>query len=463
MQTNVDLKAPRDFSINGVDADPQPQEQPSQEQMQHPMDQQHHHQDQRAPHNVQLNRMQPSYASPNGQVLPSSNNEISQKAAHEAQVTIMQGYGVHNGQPVLHPQHQFQSQQFLHSHQQAPQPQFHFEHQQGQFQHLHPPGYWQPHMNGQTQMNGHLHMLQHHPGFSDQNGIPYPTQTQPTRVLYERARRAATAKASPTNRRAGTPSQRRPWSTEEEGSLMAGLDRVKGPHWSQILAMYGPGGSIDESLKDRNQVQLKDKARNLKLFFLKSGIEVPYYLQFVTGELKTRAPAQAAKNGEGKKDGTSEESGNLESTDGVISLHGGIVQNGDGPVAEPTTNSVDGLAKVVNLGTSRAVGADGNDATTLDRERRLTPSVGRHQVTPSRLVNGHAPGNQNITIAPLSQTTVPSPMTAEEHLMARLPAHSIIDSGRDDPIAAQIEFNRHIVIADALKAAQAAGMEAADI
>ncbi|KZF19483.1 hypothetical protein L228DRAFT_251077 [Xylona heveae TC161] len=126
--------------------------------------------------------------------------------------------------------------------------------------------------------------------------IPYHTQTAPTQVLYERARQAATAKASPNNRRAGLPSQRRPWTTEEENALMAGLDRVKGPHWSQILAMFGPGGTVNEVLKDRNQVQLKDKARNLKLFFLKSGIEVPYYLQFVTGELKTRAPAQAAKH-----------------------------------------------------------------------------------------------------------------------------------------------------------------------
>ncbi|KAI9679545.1 MAG: TTAGGG repeat binding factor [Caeruleum heppii] len=126
--------------------------------------------------------------------------------------------------------------------------------------------------------------------------IPYHTQSAPTQVLYERARLAATAKASPNNRRAGLPSQRRPWTTEEENALMAGLDRVKGPHWSQILAMFGAGGTINESLKDRNQVQLKDKARNLKLFFLKSGIEVPYYLQFVTGELKTRAPSQALKN-----------------------------------------------------------------------------------------------------------------------------------------------------------------------
>lgn len=76
---------------------------------------------------------------------------------------------------------------------------------------------------------------------------------------------------------------------------MTGLDMVKGPHWSQILALFGPNGSHGEPLKDRNQVQLKDKARNLKLFFLKNGAEVPYYLQAVTGELKTRAPSQAAR------------------------------------------------------------------------------------------------------------------------------------------------------------------------
>ena len=162
--------------------------------------------------------------------------------------------------------------------------------------------------------------------------IPYHTQTAPTQVLYERARLAATAKASPSNRRAGLPSQRRPWTTEEENALMAGLDRVKGPHWSQILAMFGPGGTINESLKDRNQVQLKDKARNLKLFFLKSGIEVPYYLQFVTGELKTRAPAQAAKNEarERAKQRGDEDRAHIE---GVMALAGGQMQNL--PQAEP--------------------------------------------------------------------------------------------------------------------------------
>ena len=173
----------------------------------------------------------------------------------------------------------------------------------------------------------------------DPADIPYHTQTAPTQVLYERARLAATAKASPSNRRAGLPSQRRPWTTEEENALMAGLDRVKGPHWSQILAMFGPGGTINESLKDRNQVQLKDKARNLKLFFLKSGIEVPYYLQFVTGELKTRAPAQAAKNEarERAKQRGDEDRAHIE---GVMALAGGQLQNLPQAEADEEDNTV---------------------------------------------------------------------------------------------------------------------------
>lgn len=135
-----------------------------------------------------------------------------------------------------------------------------------------------------------------HSQYNNDGSVPFPTQTQPTRVLYEKARQAAVAKSIPSNaRRPGLPSQRRPWSQDEENALMAGLDAVRGPHWSQILALYGNKGSVNDILKDRNQVQLKDKARNLKLFFLKSSIEVPYFLQSVTGELKTRAPSQAAR------------------------------------------------------------------------------------------------------------------------------------------------------------------------
>jgi glutaredoxin len=142
---------------------------------------------------------------------------------------------------------------------------------------------------------------QNHNGYAQPQyagqAIPQPPdQSAPTSVLYEKARQAAVAKTAPnTTKRPGLPSQRRPWSQEEENALMAGLDLVKGPHWSNILALYGPDGSVNTVLRERNQVQLKDKARNLKLFFLKSNIEVPHYLRAVTGELRTRAPSQAAK------------------------------------------------------------------------------------------------------------------------------------------------------------------------
>jgi len=68
--------------------------------------------------------------------------------------------------------------------------------------------------------------------------------------------------------------------------LFDGLERVQGPNWAAILQLYGPGGSISEALKDRSQVQLKDKARNLKLFFLKGGHPIPHVLEKVTGRLK---------------------------------------------------------------------------------------------------------------------------------------------------------------------------------
>jgi protein TBF1 len=175
----------------------------------------------------------------------------------------------------------------------------------------------------------------HHPlDYGPLPNLPHVSQTAPTQVLYERARQAATSKSSPASRRAGLPSQRRPWTTEEENALMAGLDRVRGPHWSQILAMFGPGGTINESLKDRNQVQLKDKARNLKLFFLKSGIEVPYYLKYVTGDLKSRAPGQASKNEarERERRQGEEDKAHFNGVQGIMALSGASQHSLQSPI-----------------------------------------------------------------------------------------------------------------------------------
>lgn len=94
------------------------------------------------------------------------------------------------------------------------------------------------------------------------------------------------------------PKQKRMWNKEEEEVLLSAL-KVYGPSWSKILELHGAGGSISETLKNRSQVQLKDKARNWKMHFLKSGSQVPDYLLKVTGDLereeKFRKRLQAKK------------------------------------------------------------------------------------------------------------------------------------------------------------------------
>jgi len=104
-----------------------------------------------------------------------------------------------------------------------------------------------------------------------------------------------THQASSSDKKSSAPSStiRQPWTKPEEDALLSGLEKVNGPHWSQILALYGRGGSMSEVLKDRNQVQLKDKARNLKLWYLKMGKDVPIALRGVTGELRKRGGARA--------------------------------------------------------------------------------------------------------------------------------------------------------------------------
>lgn len=87
---------------------------------------------------------------------------------------------------------------------------------------------------------------------------------------------------------------RRTWSREEEKALVEAL-KEHGPHWSKILDLYGAGGKVNESLKSRTQVQLKDKARNWKMSYLKHGSPIPDHLQKVTGELDRDDKAASAR------------------------------------------------------------------------------------------------------------------------------------------------------------------------
>ncbi|KAJ5746136.1 hypothetical protein N7520_011318 [Penicillium odoratum] len=276
-----------------------------QSQMQH--QQQQHQQQQHQPQSQ-------ASPSPSHQPQPVQQHQQQQQHTPQPDNQYLHGYTAAQ-QPVQHPPQQYHSPTPPGGYQQPPGSlTFQQSPLQTNFQQYTPNAAqtMQARANGMTGNHGYM------------PGIPHYTQSQPTQVLYERARMAASAKSSPTSRKSGLPSQRRPWTTDEESALMAGLDRVKGPHWSQILAMFGPGGTISEALKDRNQVQLKDKARNLKLFFLKSGIEVPYYLKFVTGELKTRAPAQAAKREarERQKKQGEEDKAHVEGIKGMMALAG---------------------------------------------------------------------------------------------------------------------------------------------
>jgi hypothetical protein len=72
---------------------------------------------------------------------------------------------------------------------------------------------------------------------------------------------------------------------------MAGLDRVRGP-------------------------------------LLKGGIEVPYYLKYVTGDLKTRAPAQASRNEarERERQQGEEDKAHFDGVQGIMALAGAPAQ-----------------------------------------------------------------------------------------------------------------------------------------
>ncbi|EQB58525.1 myb-like DNA-binding domain-containing protein [Colletotrichum gloeosporioides Cg-14] len=226
-----------------------------------------------------------------------------------------------------------------------------------------------------------------------------PSQSLPSAVLYDRARQAALSKTNNQQRREGTTSTRRPWTQEEEKALMTGLDMVQGPHWSQILSLFGAEGTLSNILKDRTQVQLKDKARNLKLFFLKTNSEMPYYLQAVTGELKTRAPTQAArKEAEERARMNSEEE--QARVQGIMTLAGGLQhpqQNRASatPATAPSTPSQSAaqmshhLAHATTPTHAAVSGPPATPATATPTHNRVLPASSPYAATAAQL--SHTP------------------------------------------------------------------------
>ncbi|KAI0098595.1 telomere repeat binding factor-domain-containing protein [Hypoxylon sp. NC0597] len=292
----------------------------------------------------------------------------------------------------------------------------------------------------QTQQAQSQQPYYHYQQHSATNGIPTyqtlndhlpPNQSDSTPALYERARQAAAARSSTHARREGSHSTRRPWSPEEEKALMMGLDMVKGPHWSQILSLFGPNGSISNILADRTQVQLKDKARNLKLFFLKTNSEMPYYLQCVTGELKTRAPTQAArKEAEEKARLNSEEQ--QAHVNGILTLASGL-QNSTAMRQSPSS--------------AAPRSATPNQPLSHPNSQPGTPSFSHPQIqsaahTPASLPRPVIPAPQPVSLPTFTssahqQHTSPPPVPhVERHATPATPATPAVAPSATSPVTA---------------------------
>ncbi|KAI9655056.1 MAG: hypothetical protein M1831_005016 [Alyxoria varia] len=75
------------------------------------------------------------------------------------------------------------------------------------------------------------------------------------------------------------PQNRTPWTQDETDALIAAIGKL-GPRYSKIKREDEEDGGF-HLLINRNQVNLKDKARNMKFDYLKSGYELPQGFDFV--------------------------------------------------------------------------------------------------------------------------------------------------------------------------------------
>ena len=88
-----------------------------------------------------------------------------------------------------------------------------------------------------------------------------------------------------------------PWTEQEVNALKQGLRRFSGPFWDDILGLFGRTGSVSDVLKNRDEAQLEEKVCRMKISYLKSGVNFPFYLRMVTGAGKKAAPAVVVDEG----------------------------------------------------------------------------------------------------------------------------------------------------------------------
>ncbi|OAV86732.1 hypothetical protein PTTG_29753 [Puccinia triticina 1-1 BBBD Race 1] len=114
-----------------------------------------------------------------------------------------------------------------------------------------------------------------------------------------------------------TSAPRRRWTQEEYELLLeeVRLHSNKYDCMAQIMKRHGRGGEISETLKDQNNVSLKDKARNLTMEWQRHGYpeDKPWlkdaFARFSVKNMKRYTPRNGAGGGDGESGGGEEDEG----------------------------------------------------------------------------------------------------------------------------------------------------------
>ncbi|GAA5840575.1 hypothetical protein JCM11251_007617 [Rhodosporidiobolus azoricus] len=122
-------------------------------------------------------------------------------------------------------------------------------------------------------------------GSDDEGAVPpHRSHFVPSSQRRERPAPSAAAVALPLkrpkiDRRAV--GERRPWDASEERFFEQCL-KTHGCNWAKIRDLHGKDGKVSQNLRFRDNVALKDKARNMKNKYEANGLPIPIYLQPAT-------------------------------------------------------------------------------------------------------------------------------------------------------------------------------------
>ncbi len=118
-----------------------------------------------------------------------------------------------------------------------------------------------------------------------------------------------------------------PWTAEEEQALMTGLDMVKGPHWSQILQLFGPSGSISDILKDRSQVAAEGQGQKPQALLPQDGVGNALLPAARDGRAQNTRADAGSEEGGGREGPDSTPRKSRRACRGIMTLAGGLHNN----------------------------------------------------------------------------------------------------------------------------------------